>query len=577
MTAALAAVLESLRSSAGPVRRSGLTGSLAEGLDSAAVNFAAIGGRFERRWFEALSQLQRCIRPLDSAGPEVLLEGGSHAGALLESTGTVSAEVLTRFSPKAAHETLSLFVDNQRSDGLLPCEVSAEGPRYTQLLLGSPLARSVLNHYRLNRDSATPDDDWLGTMYRAMSRYDEWISQHRNTRGTGAVEAFCAFDAGYDPSPRFWFVPEQCANGDASQYDSETSTLPYLSPDLTANIACQREYLGRIARQIGQSHIPWVGKWSDSIDALFEHCFSPEDDFFYDLDVTGTAVRVQSDVLLRVVACEVGDEELFDTVVERYLMNTSKFLAHYGFTSIALDDPRCDADSKRHPGMAAVSLLSLLRAPQAFEHRGRTAELALTARPVFAALTAAEEFPQSVDPFSGEVGSGAVYSPSVLWYLDAVERYFGILPVSGTKRSWAEEDGEPGIWFTGLAPTRSGAGHGKAAEAIAYARTTHGRHYELAADDEQVVTFQNGSEHLKFPRGWRVETDAEGVPVAAVGVSPGAVSGHLHHRGKHLGLTLQPNERVELQWTAQTPSIVSRWRAGFTPPQTGPAGTAEKV
>jgi hypothetical protein len=48
---------------------------------------------------------------------------------------------------------------------------------------------------------------------------------------------------------------------------------------------------------------------------------------------------VQSDVLLRVLACEVGDDAFFDTALARCLLSTRKFFARFPFTSVAPDDP----------------------------------------------------------------------------------------------------------------------------------------------------------------------------------------------------------------------------------------------
>src|SRR4029079_9183171 len=139
-------------------------------------------------------------------------------------------------------------------------------------------------------------------------------------------------------------------------------------------------------------------------DALWAQCFDDEDAFFYDRDRTGSPVRVQSDVMLRVLACEVGDDEFFARSLERYHMNTGKFLSHYGFTSLALDDPRFDHDYTRNSWGGPVNFLSLLRAPHAFDHNGGPAELALTTMPVLAAMANADRFPQCLDPWTGTAG-----------------------------------------------------------------------------------------------------------------------------------------------------------------------------
>ena len=180
-------------------------------------------------------------------------------------------------------------------------------------------------------------------------------------------------------------------------------------------------------------------------------------------------------------------------------MHTGKFLSHYGFTSLALDDPRFDANAGRNSWGGPVNFLSLIRAPHPFEHHGRFAELALTAAPILAAVAIADRFPQCLDPWSGEAGFTEQYSPAILWFLDAVERHFGILP---------RPDGE--LWFSGMSPTR--LEHGASAEAIAYSRAVSGVGFELAADDERVVVLRSGLPHLAFPRGWRVVTDAAGRP-----------------------------------------------------------------
>jgi len=92
---------------------------------------------------------------------------------------------------------------------------------------------------------------------------------------------------------------------------------------------------------------------------------------FYDCDAIGNLVRVQSDVLLRVLACEIGDGVFFESALRRYLLNTRKFFARYPLTSLALDDPRFDRDFTRNSWGGPPNFLSLIRAPHAFEHHGR--------------------------------------------------------------------------------------------------------------------------------------------------------------------------------------------------------------
>lgn len=509
-----------------PASRAGIADSSLGGeLAAGGVRFVAVGGPLEERWHTALTELDRCVRPLRGNAP-VLNEGGVYHGSWLESTGTINVEVLARFAPQIAKDTLLQFAAEQRSDGMIPYKVTAEGPGFSQIQIVTPLARVVWRHHLRTGDQAL-----LRTMYPVMVRYDDWLARYRDTGGSGAVEAFCAFDTGNDLSPRFWFAPDRAFRADARLCDPGASGVPYIAPDLTANVACQRTYLALIAEELGEDPEPWRGAAQRSLDALREQCFDEEDGFFYDRDRTGALVRIQSDVLARVLACEVGDEAFFAESLRRYLMNTRKFLAHYGFTTVAMDDPRFDHDASRNSWGGPVNFLAQLRAPDAFERHGHIAELALTAAPVLSALAIADRFPQCLDPWSGDAGFTEVYSPSILWFLDAIERHSGVLE---------RVDGE--LWFSGMSPTR--LEHGASAEAVGYRRIVDGIVWELVADDELVEVHRAGRFVFSFPRGWRVITDRSGAVAAVAGLAAQPVAGALTFMDGVVPLTVAPNERV---------------------------------
>jgi hypothetical protein len=494
------------------------------------VRFAALGGPLEARWNQAWTELDQCIRPLAGSAP-VLNEGGVYHGAWIESTGTINAELLSRFDPAVTTATHLLFAQHQRDDGMIPYKVTDAGPAFSQIQIVTPLARSVWNHYQL-----VTDRDYLTTMYAAMVRYDEWLARYRDTRGTGGVEVFCTFDTGHDLSPRFWGVPDRGYQADARQHDPAHPTLPWVAPDLTANVYCQRVYLALIANELGLEH-SWDDLAASSLAALYEQCF--DDGMFFDRLPDGSLNRIESDVLLRVLACEVGSDAFFGESLGAYLLNTRKFFAHYGFTSVAMDDPRFDHDYTRNSWGGPSNFLSLIRAPHAFEHHGHVAELALSAMPVLSVAAQWDAFPQCLDPWSGAAGFTTVYSPSILWLLDTVERHFGILP---------RPDGE--IWLSGLTPTR--LEHGSAATAVAYSRVVNGVLYELAGDDTTVVGYRDGQEWLRFPRGWRVVL-REGEVDHVVGLAGAPVAGSI----LGVSLTVAPNERVSLDGSRTGPGFVA--------------------
>lgn len=513
-------------------------GPLRTELTEARIGFVALGGPLEDRWRQALRELHGSIRPLGGRGQSVLTEGGPYAGAWIESTGSISTEVLTRFAPRVARATSEQFAAHQRGDGLIPYKLVDSGPGFTQIQLVTPFARTVWNHYLLTGR----DRDYLRRQFAAMTAMDAWLATHRNTRGTGGVEAFGTFDTGHDLSPRFWFVPDRPL-GDATTVDPSNPILPLIAPDLTANVAAQRAYLTLIASELGEDAARWERAAAESTEALFRQCWDPRDGMFYDRDARGDLRRVQSDVLLRVLECEVGDDAFFAAALERYLLHTGKFLAHYGFTSLALDDPRFDTRADRNSWGGPVNFLSLLRAPHPFEHHARVAELALVSAPVLAAVALGDRFPQCLDPWTGAAGFTSEYSPSILWFLDALERHAGILPRS---------DGT--LWFSGMPPTR--LDHGAAARAVGYARLVDGVRFELVADDARVVVFRDGAVLAELPRGWRLVTDRAGTPLSLVGLGATPTTGTWDGADVVLG----PNDILDL-------ASGTRRSPGFTAPR----------
>lgn len=492
------------------------------------VRFAASSRALEDQYWRAVGELFSCIKPAGGDQP-ILHEGGIYLGCWIESTGSINAELLSRFLPSIAQRTFASFAEHQREDGLFPYKLTASGPGFAQIQIVTPFARSVWNHYLLNGR----DRSFLATMYAAMARNDAWLATWRDTRRSGGVEAFCTYDTGHDLSPRFWHVPDSPFGNDPKRYNPDNPILPFIAPDLTANVACQRLYLARIAEELGESGSDWRDKAEQSFDALFAHCFDRDDGFFYDLDRNGQHVRVQSDVLLRVLASEIGDDAFFEDALKRYLLNTRKFFAKYPFTSIALDDPRFDPAYDYNSWAGPSNLLSLIRAPHAFEHHGRHVELTWTMQPTLSALFKAERFAQTLDPFTGRVGFTEAYSPAILCLLDFIERLSGILP---------RPDGT--LWFTGLVPQQ--IAHRDEAHETAYARTVDGVHLELVNTAESTTAFRDGVPLFEAPRGVRIVTDRAGNLRSLIGMSANAVEGGLKIGGSELPFRAAANEQLDL-------------------------------
>lgn len=492
------------------------------------VKFAASTDKLENVYYLAVKKLMDCIVPTAGKGP-ILHEGGVYLGCWLESTGTINAELLDRFIPSISETTFGLFAKFQREDGLMPYKITATGPAFKQIQLVTPLARSVWNHYQLNGKNKA----FLQKMYQAMSRYDGWLGAYRNTRGTGCVEAFCTFDTGHDLSPRFWHVPDTPHLDNPALYNADSPILPFLAPDLTANVYCQRLYLAKIADELGECEKDWLLLAEQSRKALFQYCYDDLDDFFYDLDKNNQFVRVQSDVLLRVLACEVGDDTYFDRALRRYLLNTSKFFAKYPFTSIAMDDPRYDPSSAYNSWGGTSNFLSLIRAPHAFEHHQRYVELTWVLYPVLTALSGMSRFGQNINPWTGKEGYTESYSPAILCLLDYVERLCGVLPTPDEK-----------LWFTGLVPYP--LDHGEViAEETAYARTVDGNEYELVNTRAGCTIYRSGEAYIQFPYGTRIVTDRQGRIEALIGMSARTVTGAVTWSGIDIPVEIAGNQRLK--------------------------------
>lgn len=498
--------------------------------EATGVRFTAAAGKLEDVWDLAVGKLLDCI--VSTAGEEpILQEGGVYLGCWLESTGTINAELLSRFIPDVSEATYLAFAKHQREDGMFPYKVTEHGPAYRQIQLVTPLARSVWRHYALHGRNR----EFLRTMYDAMVRYDKWLSTYRDTRGTGGVEAFSTFDTGHDLSPRFWHVPDTPHLDDARRYDPDSPILPFVAPDLTANVYCQRLYLARMAEELGENGEPWRAKAEESLASLFRYCFDETDHFFYDRDRQEELVRVQSDVLLRVLACEVGDRAFFDTALRRYLLNTRKFFAKYPYTSIAMDDPRFDPDSSYNSWAGPSNFLSLIRTAHAFETHHRYVELTWVIQPILSAMAHTERFAQTLSPWTGKEGFTETYSPAILCLLDFVERLSGILPTA---------EGE--LWMTGLIPYAMDHGETVAGE-TAYSREVDGIRYELVNTRETCTVYRDGEVHLRFPYGVRVVTDRAGTLMGIIGMSARTIEGTVEYEGRNLAFTAAGNDWLTYQ------------------------------
>lgn len=506
-----------------------------EGWSDARVTFAA-DGPLDAAWHAASERLERCLVAHPGRAP-ILHEGGIYGGAWVESTASICCEVLARFLPGVAAETIRRVVSQPGPDGQLPYKVTPEGPSYAQIQMVTPFARSVARVAALAADPAL-----LADAYPALAAHDAWLAEHRDTRGTGGVEAFCTYDTGHDRSPRFWHVPDGCPDGDATRYDRDNPRLPFVAPDLTANVAAQRLALAGIAASLQLDPEPWRAKAARSQRALLEQTWHAEDGTFYDRDAQGEPVRVNTDALLRVLACGIGGDAFFDAAAERHLLNPRRFFAAFPFTSVALDDPRFDPHTAYNSWAGPTNMLAILRAPDAFEPHGRYVELGWALWPTVAALSREIRFAQTLSPWVGEQGFTSDYAPAILALLDFVERCCGVLPRFDRT-----------LWVTGMRAPQ--VQHDLPATSTAYARDVDGRRYDLRVEGEDATLRVDGAVSAVFPAGLRLVLDAEGDLLEIVGMVARTVEGEVTWGGTTAAVAVAGNERWA--WNAGRPARVA--------------------
>jgi hypothetical protein len=102
--------------------------------------------------------------------------------------------------PQVALGTHEIFCNSQRADGLMPAVIFDKVPdflkghlEFGQIQQMVPIARTAWELSQRLKDEA-----FLVRAYASCSRFENWITAHRNTRGTGMVEMFCEYDLGLD-------------------------------------------------------------------------------------------------------------------------------------------------------------------------------------------------------------------------------------------------------------------------------------------------------------------------------------------------------------------------------------------
>lgn len=373
------------------------------------------------KYDEALKALEANTVHVFEYEKPVLIEGGNYQGIWLE-CGPLEGLVYGKLAPEIAKANHGVFFRHQREDGYIPYSVKVDQINASQIQMVVPIAATGLETAVLTQDEA-----FLTMTYAACSRWDNWLSKYRDTRGTGLCEVFCEYDTGHDNSPRFHGLPKYCLNDDAA-ICPPSDKLPYLAPDLSATVYGGRCALAQMAEHLGKSSEAdmWQQKAEHIRQRIIEHCYDPEDQCFYDVDIDGNFVKIKGDVLTRVLGEHVVDQAMFEQIFTRHIKNPEAFWPPYPLPSIAINDPTFDHALPQNSWGGASQALTALRAPRWFEHYGKFDDLRHLMERWVEAILRAPDFMQQMNPWTGVFSTSAGYSPSMCVFIDFVDR-LGIL------------------------------------------------------------------------------------------------------------------------------------------------------
>jgi hypothetical protein len=393
--------------------------------------------KWKETWEAALAVLAGNVRSVPRYDRPVLFEGAVYPGVWQECGpheglvyGTLSKYIHESDPQKSAlvvaRNNHMAFFALQREDGQLPASVKVSEAGYGQIQMVVPIAATAWELSQL-----TDDDELLVTAYKACSRWDAWLREYRNTRGTGLVEGFCTYDTGHDNSPRWKGVPNRCPDADAKKFPAGVG-VPRLCPDLSATVYGGRVALAKMAMMLGKRDE--AARWEQEAETLrqliLSKLYDEKDASFYDLDADNKFVRVRSDVNSRVLGEHVlklddaKDKAIFEAVWTKQIHNPKAFWAPYPLTSVAMDDPAFVRPIPRNSWGGASQALTALRTPRWMEHYGKGAELKLLMAAWCEAIMRHTEFRQQMDPMTGDFTQAdpSGYSPAALVFLDFARR-----------------------------------------------------------------------------------------------------------------------------------------------------------
>lgn len=357
----------------------------------------------------------------DSDGPVVYISD-TYPGVWMEHVydSLVWAELTGENQVPKAY--VSLFLKHQKEDGQLPCFVWHNKVGYGQLQECVSFATLCLEAWEKN-----PDPEFLRYIYSGCCKWDGWLCANRMKDGHGLVEMYCGYDTGHDDSGRLDGMKyhRNVREQGAETYPEDCDVAPILAPDINAVFYGNRMALARMAQllELPEEAAAWQKKAEEVKEKLFEVCYDPEDQFFYDVDKHGAMRKTRSISITNVFTEKVLSKELVNQIFDRYFRNPEEFGTPCPYPSVSSG---AEVFGKRKKGNCwgyYCQGLTMLRTLRWMKDYGLEAELHDNMRKWLAAWTdSSHPFGQELDPFTGEPSeSSPWYSATMLFYLAAAK------------------------------------------------------------------------------------------------------------------------------------------------------------
>lgn len=330
-----------------------------------------------------------------------------------------------------AKNTLCLFLDNQKSNGQLPCYVidKSKGPDwsefgYSQIQECVSFTRLCYEYYDMSNDL-----EFLKYAYDKCVKWQEWQETTRMPSNKGLIEMFCGYDTGHDNSCRMDGLKyDGCAkDNDASVYPEEDDVLPVIAPDMNAVYYGTLMALSDMAKDLGKEDD--AKKWSIKAESvkerLLEICFDKEDCFFYDVDKNGNKRKHLSISITNVLTEHLPDRELAEEIIKRHLINPDEFYTEYPFPAVAKSDVGFEQNKTGNSWNYYSQALTILRCTRWMDYYGYAKEFDTVLEKWVRQWTFSKttKFGQELDPFTGEPSDCSEwYSSCMLVFIYAVRR-----------------------------------------------------------------------------------------------------------------------------------------------------------